>query len=337
MTRHLSPADPGAVEAEDIASELAAALPASRAPTITRHALHVVPFVLLAAASYVLWREFHEIRPGEIGAAIKAWGARSLASALAFSAASFLLMGATEWLGLRWAGVRIPVRTALGGSFMANSIAHSLGANLLVSGAIRARWYAPYGVSLKQVAATTLFSGLTFAVGLSTLAGAGLLLSPARELAALALPLGLARLAGVVLLGSALGYVILCAIRRRTINAFGHRFRLASPRMAVAQVCIGLTDNAIAAAIIWVLLPDEAAAYLSFVAAYALAVTAGLISHVPGGAGVFEGTLSALLPAADRAPLVAAFLGYRLTFFILPLMIGAAALAAGSLRRHVRR
>ena len=42
------------------------------------------------------------------------------------------------------------------GSFLANAIAHAIGANLLISGAIRARTYARHGVTLRQLARDTV-------------------------------------------------------------------------------------------------------------------------------------------------------------------------------------
>ena len=93
-------------------------------------------------------------------------------------------------------------------------------------------------------------------------------------------------------------------------------------------------DNAVAAAIFWILLPIGSVDYLAFVGIYAPSVVAGLLSHVPGGVGVFEGSLSALLRGAEPAALAAAFLGYRLFFFLIPLLVAGLALAFDGLRRR---
>ena len=74
-------------------------------------------------------------------------------------------------------------------------------------------------------------------------------------------------------------------------------------------------------------LPAGGPGYFGFVGAYAVACIAGLASSVPGGAGVFESAMAALLPSVDAAVLAAAFLGYRLCFYILPLIIAFLALA----------
>lgn len=336
---NLDPVDRPPHEIEDVEEELAAALPKTQGsrffPLIRAWALHVIPFLLLGAAAYVLWREFHEISLGEVTAAMRAWGAEAVLAALGLSAASFLLMGVVEWLGLRWAGARMALPPALAGSFIANAVAHTLGANLLVSGAVRARFYGRYGVTLKQVAATTVFHGVSFGVGLATLTGLCLLLAGPTEIAATRIAAPVALGAGVLLLGGVGLYVALCAFLKHPLRGFGHSVKLPSARVALAQLAIGAVDNAVAAAIIWTLLPDGSVGYFSFVGAYAPSVVVGLISHVPGGVGVFEGSLSTLLSGAVApAPLAAAFLGYRLAFFLLPLVIAALALAGDTLRQR---
>ena len=295
-------------------------------------------FVLLGAAAYILWREFHDISAAEAAAAIRAWGWDSIVIAVSLSASSFLIMGFVEWMGLRWAGAQVPLPRALAGSFVASSIAHTLGANLIVSGAVRARFYARHGITLRQVAAATLFHGFSFTVGIATLAGLAFLLAGSRELTAVSrIPTSVADSAGVILITGVLGYVVLCAVLHRPLRAFGHSVRLPSWRVAIAQICIGATDNAVAAAILWVLLPDGAIGYFTFVGAYAPSVVVGLVSHVPGGMGVFEGSISTLIKGVHPAALAAAFLGYRVFFFLLPLLIGSLSLAVDTLREQARR
>lgn len=313
---------------EPVREELARDLAAHRYPLSAgvRWTLRIVPVVLLAAAAWVLWREFHHLSFAAVSAAVAGWGAAAIAWSLVLAVASFLLMGAIEWVGLRWTGARLPWGPILWGSFLANAIAHAIGANLLISGAIRARVYDRYGVGLTQVAGATLFSGVSFAVGLSALSGAGLLLASTAELAATAIPPAVGHGLGAALVAGSLGYVLLCALRRAPLTAFGRSLTLPSFGDALAQLVLGLVDNAIAAAILWILLPQAGPSYVTFVGAYAVACMAGLASSVPGGAGVFESAMAALLPGVEPAALAAAFLGYRLSYYILPLILAGAGL-----------
>lgn len=324
---------------DDVETELAAALPQTQGsrflPMLRGLILRLVGVLLLGAAALVLWREFREIRPDEVLRAMTAWGWRISALAVLFSALSFLLMGVVEWIGLRWAGARVSLPAATAGFIIASGIAHSLGSTLIVSGAIRARIYARYGVSLRQVAATTLFQAVAFTLGLSSVAGVSLLLAGSQEITdATGLAGPLADGLGFILLGAVAAYLALCALVHRPVRAFGHSVRLPSLRMALTQLGLGAIDSAMAAAIIWILLPPGAVGYFTFAGAYAPSVVAGLISHVPGGVGVFEGSLSALLGGLPAAPLAAAFLGYRLFFFVLPLLVASLGLALVTLRRN---
>jgi uncharacterized membrane protein YbhN (UPF0104 family) len=322
---------PHPVEA-DLATAIAA--PPHPLRNLARWALRVLPAVLLIAAAWVLWREFHKLSWDAVARAIAGWGAGRIALAILLSAASFALMAVIEWVGLRWTGARVPLRTVTMGSFLANAIAHAVGANLLTAGAIRARMYDRHDVSLTQVAGATLFAGVSFAVGLAALSGGGLLLAAGPELDATAITPPVARGLGIALVSGALGYVALCAIVRRPLTAFGRSVTLPDVWDAIAQLVLGVVDNGIAAAILWILLPAGGPSYVTFVGAYAVACIAGLASSVPGGAGVFESAMAALLPSVEVAALAAAFLGYRLSFYILPLILAAIGLAIDAIRHR---
>ena len=299
-------------------------------------ALRILPIALLGVAAWVLWQEFHKLSWDAVAHAIAGWGVVAIALALALSMASFVLMAVIEWAGLRWAGARVPLRTVALGSFLANAIAHAIGANLIVSGAIRARTYDRHGATLTQVAGATVFAAASFGVGLAALSGGGLLLASSRELDATAITPLVARALGSALVAGSLGYVLLCAFMRRAIRLGKRSITLPSVHDALIQLVLGVIDNGVAAAILWILLPDSAVSYTTFIGAYAVACIVGLVSSVPGGAGVFESAMAALLPSVDHAALAAAFLGYRLAFYLLPLMIAFLALAADSLRHRGR-
>ena len=326
----VTPPDPTrAAPPEPVGADPGAPGPAAR---WVRLGLRIVPPVMLIAAIWVLWREFHKLNFAAVSAHVADWGLSSILLAIVLSVVSFLLMGGIEWVGLRWTGARVPLGATQVGSFMANAIAHAIGANLLISSAVRARFYDRYGVSLTQVAGTTLFGAVAFGVGLSALSGAGLLLASHEDLARTAIPPAVGRGLGIALLLGAAGYVVLCALRRTAITAFGRSVTLPSLGDAVAQLILGVVDNAVAAAILWILLPHGGPSYATFIGAYAVACIVGLASSVPGGVGVFESAMAALLPGVEAAALAAAFLGYRLSYYILPLILASAALGIETLR-----
>ncbi|PZQ65231.1 MAG: bifunctional lysylphosphatidylglycerol flippase/synthetase MprF [Phenylobacterium zucineum] len=310
--------------------------------TIIRQAGRWAPFVLLLAAAAILWREFRSLTPAQIASEAAAWGVTPIAAAIALTAASFGLLALIEALGLRWAGVRAPLRTSALGAFCGNAFAHTLGFALITGTAIRARLYAPYGASLATVAQVTAFYGVTFGLGMAGLGGLFLVVEP--DLSATVLPISsaLARAVGTLLILGPAIYVGACATFRGRVTILGHPLSLPPPVTALAQVALGLVDNAVTAAVAWVLLPHVAVTYDAFVGPYVMATLVGLVSHVPGGAGVFEGVILTLLPEASRSALAAAFLGYRAIYYVLPLSLAAvlivrAGLAEGTGLARIRR
>lgn len=290
---------------------------------LKRTALRVLPVALIVAAGWVLWRQFHKISVTDLLGFIEGWGAGRLALALFCCVASFALVGLVEWRALRWTGARVPLGEALTGSFVANAFGHALGANLLVSAAVRARVYARRQVGLMQVTSATLYQGVSFILGLGSLTGLGLVTGAVRSPVAFG-----AHVAGAAILAAVGAYILACATFRRPLVLFSKRIPLPTVGDALLQLGLGVVDMALAVAIIWLLLPPGAS-YLQFVIAYTGAYLVGLGSGVPGGAGVFEGALLQLLPDLDMAGLAAAFLGYRAIYYLLPLALGALVLAFG--------
>jgi phosphatidylglycerol lysyltransferase len=59
-----------------------------------------------------------------------------------------------------------------------------------------------------------------------------------------------------------------------------------------------------------------------FLGTYALAVIAGIVSHVPGGVGVFEAVMLLTLPGVPADALLGSLLAYRGVYYLVPLVFG---------------
>lgn len=291
----------------------------------------LAPAALLAVTALVLWHELGRLDPADIWVEMAAWGPLRIAGAVSLTLASYALLAAMEWLGLKWSGASVPFRTVLLGSFCANAFAHTIGFAVLIGGAVRARLYARSGASLLSVAQTSIFCAVSFGCGIAMLAGAALILEPSPPVLGLQLHPLLGAAVGLVLTLAPIAYIGACALFRGPVRLAGRAVSLPSPGIAVGQVLLGLADNVITAMVVWLLLGGVGIAYAAFAGPYAIATAAGVVSSVPGGAGVFEGSVLALLPSAPRPALVAAFLGYRLIYYLIPLTIAALALARSGL------
>lgn len=276
-------------------------------------ATRALPPILMGAAAYVLWRELRHLSLADLTASMRGWGPPRVIAAFGFAALTYLLLGLNEFLSLRWLGSGLPYRRVAPVSFVAYAFGNTIGFNLLVATAIRARAYQRDGVPITTTAAASVWDSQMFWTGMAGLAGLSLIRSEH----------GAMRAGGVALLCVPVAVVALCAVLRRPISLMKREWRLPPPAMAAAQIVIAMTLNLSLAAVLWTLIGGGVAGYLGFAGAYTASLAAGLVSGAPGGIGVFETAMLTLLPDLARADLAAAFLGYRLAYFLIPLIIAA--------------
>ncbi|ROL82711.1 MULTISPECIES: bifunctional lysylphosphatidylglycerol flippase/synthetase MprF [Pseudomonas] len=266
----------------------------------------------------------------------------ALLGALAATVVGFVILLGYEWSASRYAGVNLPARTLALGGFTAFAIGNAIGLSLLSGGSVRYRLYARHGVGAGDVAHMTLFASLSLGCALPPLAALATLSNLPAASAALRLSEGLlASIAGAVLL--------LCAIlaigiyRRRLpeqplpdnllVKAGRRTLRLPGRRLTLLQLLITALDVAAAATVLYLLLP-EAPPFGAFLLVYLLALAAGVLSHVPGGVGVFEAILlAAFADKLGAAPLAAALLLYRLIYVILPMLVACVLLLINEAQR----
>ena len=105
------------------------------------------------------------------------------------------------------------------------------------------------------------------------------------------------------------------------------------------QILLATIDLAAAAGALYVLLPGLDVGYVAFVGLFTAAVIVGVLSHVPGGLGVFESLLLLMLqPAPEHLPaVISGLVVFRLLYYVLPLLIGTGVLGALESRQSVRR
>ncbi len=82
-------------------------------------------------------------------------------------------------------------------------------------------------------------------------------------------------------------------------------------------------DLLVASAVLYVLLPDSVSlSYWHFLAVYLLAIVTSFISQVPGGLGVLELVIIAMLQPSEPHAVMGALLAYRAIYYLGPLLLG---------------
>jgi phosphatidylglycerol lysyltransferase len=291
---------------------------------------------LLVLAGWALRRELAGVQMDELLRQFGGYGWRHAALALAGTIASFLVLGLIEMLAIRHANTaRIPRRIVLTTSFVANAFSQSIGLSLLTGAAVRLRAYERRGVDAAAVARISGFVTLTVTLGLVA-CGAMAFLASSGPLRVLRMTLPVHPL-GVVLALVVAAYLAwsLFAVSDQ-VGRGRWRLRRPRPRAAVMQLLLSSADWLLTGTVLFAVLPSSAGVgYGALLRAYLVAQTAGMVSHVPGGAGVFEAVMLTLLTTGDaqqRTTLVAALVMFRAVYYLLPLLAALAMAVVAELR-----
>ena len=248
---------------------------------------------------------------------------RNVLIALGFTAASYWLLSTYDALALMYRRRVLPYRRILFTSFIAYSFGHTLGFAAFTGAAIRFRLYSTAGVTAVDVATISAFCSLSIGIGLATLAGISLFITPEQSASVLHLQQGWSMAVGVVLLALVAAYGLWASTARRELEIRGWALRPPGAAIGLTQIVLSVIDLSLSSAVLWWLLPAEAhVSFIAFVGAYAAAVIVGIISHVPGGIGVFETIILYALPHVPRDALLGSLLAYRGVYYLVPLLVG---------------
>jgi hypothetical protein len=129
---------------------------------------------------------------------------------------------------------------------------------------------------------------------------------------------------GMLLVAVSAGYIAACVYWGDHVWEWrGHELYLPPWRMALLQYAISAVNWCLMAAIIWVFLGRQIY-YADVLTVLLIGAIAGVVAHVPAGLGVFEFVFVALLShVVSEGRLIAALLGYRAVYYILPLGIAS--------------
>lgn len=292
-----------------------------------RIALSMALVFILAMMGFVaLGRLLHEVHLHDIRAALNALGPRHILLAVAFTAVSYVALTFYDVLALRSIGQHLPYRTAALASFTSYTLSHNLGLSLLTGGSARYRVYSAAGLSVADVARVVTLASFAFWGGVITLAGAALALHPqAMDLDGVGIGSGPLQAIGVLLLVAVAGLLLWSGPHGRLLKFRNWSIPLPGIGLALAQIGVAAIDLATASAALFVLVPGiDPSLWPAFFIGYTLAIIAVLVTHVPGGLGVFEAVVLAALPSTNRPELIAALLVYRLIYYIAPLLLSVA-------------
>lgn len=292
-----------------------------------------VSLVIFVLVGFGLRRELEEFRFVNVLSGLKSIPRSALLLAMLCTAVSYVLLGFYDVLALRYLNKVVPYTRTLFTSFIAYALGHNFGVAAFTGAAVRYRLYSSAGLSAADVAAVSAFCGLTTGIGLGVLAGISFIADPHAGAHAVHMNHNIVFALGFLLLVMVIAYGLWSLLGAEAIEIFDWRVRVPSPRVALPQILLALVDLAISAVVLWVLLPaDSHVGLLTFAGAYATAMTAAVVSHVPGGLGVFESLVVLALPQIPADQLLGSLLAWRAIYLLLPLLVAGVLFAGEELR-----
>jgi phosphatidylglycerol lysyltransferase len=208
-------------------------------------------------------------------------------------------------------------------SFTGFSLGNTIGVSWLSGGAVRYRLYSRVGLSATEIAMIVAFCTVGFGVGEVLVGGMALIVHPDVFSNYLYLSPTSIRWGAVIMVVSAAVLILSRSYHHGEVR-FGRKiFRMPSTGILAGQVLFSIMDIGFAGATLYILLPVSDISFFLFLAVFAIALVAGVLSHVPGGIGVFEAIIAAALhPYLSLESLTAALLSYRIIYYLLPFLLG---------------
>jgi phosphatidylglycerol lysyltransferase len=245
---------------------------------------------------------------------------RLLLLAFALTALSYVTLTGYDFVAMAYVGRRLLRSRIAWVSFLAYAVANNVGFATLSGASVRYRFYTRWGLTAEDLSRIVLLNSITFWLGLLMLGGISLV-AMAPVTAALGLPSWTPALGWASIVVAA-AYIVMVAVRREPICIKGFVVPPPSIRVALAQLLVSMVDWFLAAAVLYVLLPASDATFVDVLGAFVIAQILGLVSHVPGGVGVFEGLIVFTLePFLTAAQLVPALVVYRAVYYLAPLAV----------------
>lgn len=289
----------------------------------------VIGFAAIAVSFWLLARELRGMSWVELWQSFHAIPLRNWMLVVGCTLGCYTVLGLYDVLALRHLRRKLNFGFVLATSLTTYAIAHNIGASALSGAVIRYRAYSNKGLSGAEVGMVVTFCSLTFALGVMLLLGIDFLLTPTLEQRfAQFLPPALLHWVALGLLLPIVLYLLGSILSPPPLRIRGFVLTYPRPAIALLQLAVAPIEILFAAGILYFALPgDGNPGYWVVMAVFVTAFSLALLSHAPGGLGVFELAVLTALPEFQPEVVLAALLVFRFFYLLIPLAAGLVMIA----------
>mgnify|MGYP001226923219 CR=1 FL=1 len=277
----------------------------------------------IALSGWLLYKELRGLSFDELAGSLEAISDANWVLCALSTLVAYLALAGYDRIALMYLNRKVNWLFITVCSFTTYALSHNVGASVLSGGVVRYRAYSSKGLGPSEIGMLIAFCSFTFALGVLILAGLVLIIEPdITERFGDVLTLGASAATGYGLLALVGIYVLGSFLKLRTLTFGSLQVTYPSPRVVLSQAMIGPLELLGAAGIIYFALPEVGnPGFVVVLGIFLLSFSAALISHVPGGLGVFELVFIVGLPDMDPADVIAALLVFRLFYLIIPFIM----------------
>ena len=293
---------------------------------------------LFIFAIMVLHNELKAFHYHDIVREIKNHSWVAVSFAVFFMLLNYAVMSVYEMLGFSYIRHPLPWYKIAFTSFVSYAFSNNVGLYTLSGSAVRYRFYSQWGISSINITRLIAFSSIaTFWLGLCMICSVVFLVHPLALPPSIHLPFSSSRIPGLGFLTIVVAVMTFAAVRKQPVRIRTWEFEIPRFRLVAGLVSTACFDWIFCAAILYVLLPANAASFPAFIGIFLVAQVIGLISHVPGGLGVFESMILLMLPSVSPSSVFGSLVAFRIIYYLIPLTFSATILGIYELRRHTRK
>ncbi len=296
----------------------------------------ILGFLLFALSIWAISQKLHRYSIDDVLTSLSNIPKSHQSGAIFLMLMSYLMTTAYDILAFSYIGFPLHYGKIALGAFISYAISNNVGLSLLTGSAVRYRLYSGWRVPPGVIAQVIAFANLTFWLGLFGVCGLVFILTPLQIPSILDLPFVSVRPVGIIFLLAIGVYFLWSSFNHQPLKLGEWELNFPTVGLSLALIAFASVDWGAAGGVLYLLLPEgSTSSYLSCFSIYLLAMTASMISNIPGGLGVFETVVLTLVsPEANPAEVLAALLAYRAVYYLLPLIIATLLLGVHELKKQ---
>jgi phosphatidylglycerol lysyltransferase len=295
---------------------------------IRRFISPLISFVIFIVVALIIRRALADVSLNELIAELDHLSRTKIIVAVLCTIGGYAALVGYDWGALRYLQRALPLPLLALSSFCGCAVSNTAGWNLITGTSVRYRFYAAHGLTLVDATRVTLIAAMGYAFGMIVVGATALVCYPELLTGYTGIPPSWPRSIGAGMLAAAATFLALTFVRKEPLFLGRRKLRLPSGKIALSQLLFSVLDIFFTGACLYILLPEPPLPLLSFLAINAIGIAIGMLSHIPGGLGIFEGIV--LLTLQDSLPtesIAAGLIVFRGIYYLAPLCIAGLILA----------